>query len=228
MAALENLCLIKFPRLQKISNHGVMEKNFGERSMDNINKAIWTKFRVKHGDTLPFVGWSKELTRIGLAQLFGELGYKKGVEIGVQAGIYSEILCQNIPDHEIFCVDPWGAYNRQTAEKSEVYYNLAVERLEKYNATLIRMPSMQAVKGFDDNSLDFIYIDGMHEFDPVMLDLICWSPKVRPGGIVAGHDFCNYYQGGVIDAVKAYTLAHNIWMWYVTRDREPSFFWVKQ
>ena len=196
--------------------------------MDNINKAIWAKFRVKRYDSLPFVGWAKETTRIGLAQLFGELGYKKGVEIGVQAGVYSEILCQNIPNHELYCIDPWHEYNRESEEKAEIYYDIAKEKLSKYNATLMRMPSMEAVKEFTDNSLDFCYIDGMHEFDQCMLDLIYWSPKVKSGGIVAGHDYYHFYQDGVIRAVNTYTSAHNIGMWYVTREKEPSYFWVKQ
>lgn len=195
--------------------------------MDKINAAIWKKFRIKSRDTLPYLGWARETTRIGLAQLFGELGYKRGVELGVQAGIYSEILCQNIPDHELFCVDPWGAYHRQSAERSEEYYQIAKERLSKYNTTLMRIPSLEAVKEFADNSLDFVYIDELHEFNPCMMDILCWEPKVRPGGIVAGHDYCQYFQGGVIRAVDAYTFANNITMWYITRDKEPTWFWVK-
>ena len=92
---------------------------------------------------------------------------------------------------------------------------------------------MEAVREIPDKSLDFVYIDAMHEFDPFTLDLICWSDKVRPGGIVAGHDYspeswCN----GVMLAVKTYTRAHNIDKWYITSEESndhlaPSFFWVK-
>ena len=46
------------------------------------------------------------------------------------------------------------------------------------------------------------------------------------GGIVAGHDFYTFYQAGVVQAVMAYTAAHRIFAWYVTWDREPSYFWV--
>lgn len=194
--------------------------------MDELNLAIWRKFRVKRRDTLPFCGWAKPNTRIILAEFLGEHGLKKGAEIGVQAGIYSEILCSNIPDHELYCVDPWGAYRKQSVERSEEYYQIARKRLSEYNATLIRMPSMQAVKGFKDGELDFVYIDALHEFDPVMLDLIHWVPKVKKGGIIAGHDYCNYYEGGVVGAVDAYTYYHNINMWYITKDALPTFFWV--
>jgi hypothetical protein len=72
-----------------------------------------------------------------------------------------------------------------------------------------------------------VYIDAMHEFDPVMMDILHWAPKVRPGGIIAGHDYCWYYQGGVVQAVDAYVRAHNILTWYVTQlDKEPSWLWV--
>jgi hypothetical protein len=40
-----------------------------------------------------------------------------------------------------------------------------------------------------NGSLDFVYIDGNHRFEQVVADLAAWAPKVRPGGIVAGHDY---------------------------------------
>jgi hypothetical protein len=86
---------------------------------------------------------------------------------------------------------------------------------------------MEALPLIPDNSLDFVYIDGRHEFDFVIQDIIGWSAKVRPGGIVAGHDYYNFYQGGIILAVDAYTRAHNISLWYITKEEQPSFFWVK-
>lgn len=39
------------------------------------------------------------------------------------------------------------------------------------------------------NSLDYVYIDGDHRYKSVMRDIVVWWPKVRPGGILAGHDF---------------------------------------
>ena len=90
------------------------------------------------------------------------------------------------------------------------------------------MTSMEAVSKIPDASLDFVYIDGRHEFDFIMMDLIAWAPKVRAGGIVSGHDYYQFYRGGVVHAVNAYVLGHNIKEWFVTREKECSFFWVKQ
>jgi len=129
---------------------------------------------------------------------------------------------------KLLCIDPWAPYRANSVEKMEATYQHAKEQLAPFDATLIRKTSMDAVKDIPDESLDFVYIDAMHEFDPVILDIIHWAPKVRPGGIVSGHDYCWYYQGGVVQAVGAYTRCHDIQTWYVTqRDKEPSWLWVK-
>ena len=104
--------------------------------------------------------------------------------------------------------------------------------MEPYDAEIIRKTSIDAVKDVPDESLDFVYIDAMHEFDYMMVDIILWTPKVRKGGIVSGHDytpstiFC-----GVIPALDAYTKTHNIDRWYITSESiadTPSFFWVRK
>ena len=192
---------------------------------DEVTRAIWKKFHVKRHDTLPFVGWYNS-TREHLDQLLGEVGYTYGAEVGVAKGHHAYRLFRNIPGLKLICVDPWTAYNRLSAEKARIRYELCLKRLKPYDVIYKKMESMEAVKEVPDGSLDFVYIDGLHEFDPVMLDLIHWAPKVRPGGIVAGHDYYHFYQAGIIHAVNTYTVAHNIHEWYVTRDKEASFFWV--
>jgi hypothetical protein len=80
-----------------------------------------------------------------------------------------------------------------------------------------------------DGSLDFVYIDGLHDFEAVILDIVYWSRKVRSGGIVSGHDYCWAFKSGVIAAVDAYTRGLGITSWYLTnKDREPSWLWVKK
>ncbi|NIV98148.1 class I SAM-dependent methyltransferase, partial [Candidatus Saccharibacteria bacterium] len=59
----------------------------------------------------------------------------------------------------------------------------------KDNVEFIKKTSMEAVKQFEDYSLDFVYIDAAHDFNNIMLDLIKWVPKVKIGGAVCGHDY---------------------------------------
>lgn len=176
--------------------------------------------------------------RIDLAVLFKEKGYKIGAEIGVAGGNYSLTLLKTIPDLKLFCIDPWipykenrrgGGINQQTSN-----YELAKERLLPYGAVLIKDFSMEAIKQFEDESLDFVYIDGNHDFDYVMEDLINWSKKVRVGGIISGHDYYHFNNSGVIEAVDAYTKAHNISFSVIGEvrkhrkdDDQPTFYWEK-
>ena len=194
--------------------------------MHSVDRAIFKKFGIHSDDSLPYTGSGG--TRVAMAEVFNEVGYKYGAEVGVRHGVYSEVLCTKIPGVKLLCVDPWAPFRSNTVESMEATYQGAKTRLAPYDATLIRKTSMEAVRDVPDGSLDFVYIDAMHEFDPVMMDILHWAPKVRAGGVVAGHDYCWGYQGGVIRAVDAYTRAHNILTWYVTHlDKEPSWLWVK-
>lgn len=192
-----------------------------------VNDRIRRKFHVKRGDTLPFSGWF-DSRREHLFELMGEVGYTLGAEIGVCKGENALAMLRRIPGLRLLLVDPWTPYNRLSAERAKARFDSCVQRLDGQNVQYMKMTSMEAVSQVEDGSLDFVYIDGLHEFDPVMLDIIHWSRKVRSGGIVAGHDYYSFYQGGVMHAVNAYTLGHNVNEWYVTREKEPSWFWVKQ
>lgn len=193
---------------------------------------IRERFQVRRGDTLPYTGFL-DSTRKDLASLFAELGFQSGAEIGVCSGEYSEVLLKANPQLRLLCVDPWGPYIspwrfKVTTERAEDRLRRARERLKPYpNVEFIRKTSLEAAHDVPDNSLDFVYIDGLHDFDNAMMDLITWGRKVRKGGIVSGHDYWHFHGGAVVPAVDAYVQAHRISEWYITREKSCSFFWVK-
>jgi len=163
------------------------------------------------------------LDRKRLIQLYGEWGFKKGAEIGVDRGRFSEFMCKSMPDLDLLCVDPWHWKLR-----GESRYQSSVARLAPYNCTIVRKKSMEAVVDVPDESLDFVYIDGDHHFDYVMEDIISWARKVKYGGIVSGHDWYRFRQAGVVDAVNVYTKMHGITEWFLTDERTPTFFWIRR
>lgn len=184
---------------------------------------------ITRDDNLPIsVGHG---TREKLTQVWGELGYQQVVEIGVQQALFSVVLLGNNPHCHLHLVDPWHEfpYGHQTEEKQEWYLDQAKTRLKQFNGryTLHRMTSHEALPLFMDGSLDAVYIDGDHTFDHAVTDIIFWSKKVRPGGMVAVHDYCHMRRSGVMKAVDAYTHCHSINPWYVTREVLPTAFWVK-
>lgn len=172
-------------------------------------------------------------TRQHLAELFAASGYCTGAEIGVADGRYSLVLCQAIPGLSLLCVDPWAKYPGNPRggpqEQHDQNFALAQTRLTPYDVTFARALSVTAARNISDGSLDFVYIDGNHERAYVAADLEAWSPKVRTGGIVAGHDFYHFVKrpAGVVEAVADFTERHGITDWHLCDEREPSFWWVK-
>lgn len=151
--------------------------------------------------------------RIELANYFKELGFTKGAEIGVADGRYSEILLQTIPNLKLSCIDLWRPYenNWRKQDYHNEAYQKTLERIRPYpDATAIPFPSIEASVNVQDESLDFVFIDGSHTFDHVMTDIIIWSRKVKKGGIVAGHDYYHFHDSGVVEAVNKYTEEHKI------------------
>jgi hypothetical protein len=175
--------------------------------------------RRRDRDTMPV---AVKTPREEFGQLFHKMGWNKGVEVGVNKGTYSTILCKTHPDIELYCIDPWGESPRLKRK-----YEMCQRKFANYNVKLMKMTSMEAVKEFEDNSLDFAYIDGNHTFDFVMTDIIFWSYKVRPCGIIACHDYFALQSAGVVKAVDTYCFCHNIRPYYVTREIYPTAFWIK-
>lgn len=173
-----------------------------------------------------------------VVELFNELGFKTGVEIGTSKGWYAKRLCQGVPGLKLFSIDPWKIYNDYHEIKDQVVfdelYRQAKKKLAGFNCELIRKTSREAVKDFKPDSLDFAFIDGNHDFEYVVEDIAAWSKIVRPGGIIFGHDYIEGVDtedtSEVANAVLAYTKAKRIWPWFILRARRTSdcWMWVKQ
>ncbi len=173
-----------------------------------------------------------------IPELFKELNFKIGAEIGVYRGGYSETLLKAIPDLKLFGIDLWELYTGyRDYRKDDIRdaYNEAVERTKNYNCELIKGWSNQVVKKFKDESLDFVYIDGNHSFEYTVMDLAFWSKKVRKGGIIYGHDFEDWshnwrrYDMNVINAVTGWCKSYDIHPWFViAADKHPSWLYIKK
>ena len=194
----------------------------------NVHKIIWDVFHFKPKDRPIPWGSSVRYKRDLLGTLFKKAGFTKGAEVGVRLGKFTKVLCKTNPNLHMFCVDPWEAYHiRYNKSRQNEIYEECKKNLEGFNVTFVRKRSMDAVKEFEHNSLDFVYIDGNHLFDFVMEDIIHWSRIVRSGGVIACHDFHYGSNVEVVMAVEAYTKANHIDPWYVTKESQPTAYWVK-
>ncbi len=192
--------------------------------------------------------------RDNLPELFKELNFKIGVEVGTERGEYAEILLRKNPETKLYCVDPWANsedyFERRAPSLNERKYRQTKEKLKNFNCEIIRDFSMNAVKKFENNSLDYVYIDGNHSFASVVNDIYEWNKKIKSGGIISGHDYYRakeFDKNGkhtknlthhVIEAVNGYTQAYKIRPWFILgreakiegeiRDKSRSWMWVKE
>jgi predicted O-methyltransferase YrrM len=150
-------------------------------------------------------------------------GIQRIVEIGVFRGRFASQILTRFPDAEYLGVDPWRRMGRHA--------ELTAARLAPWpGVTLRRVTSLQAAAEYQGLA-DLVYIDGSHHRTHVLADLRAWSRLVRPGGIVAGHDYTPSWPG-VIAAVQAFMVEAEIPAWSITRgcgdgSRDPpTFFWV--
>jgi predicted O-methyltransferase YrrM len=160
-------------------------------------------------------------TRIDLAELFTGIG----VEVGVEKAIFSKQIAKH--STKLYCVDPYMKYDgyreNVTQEKMDSFYARAQHVMTPYTHEFIREPSREAVKRFEDNSLDFVYIDANHSYESAKEDIMLWSQKVKEGGIVAGHDYLDTNGYGVKRAVDE--LYKDITIW--NGDTSPSWSYIK-
>ena len=96
-------------------------------------------------------------------------------------------------------VDTWrgspehqeGAWDHREDMVNDTAFEVFTENMKPvegfYNA--IKLPSLEAANQYDNNSLDFVFIDASHEYESVKADIEAWYSKVKSGGFIGGHDY---------------------------------------
>lgn len=137
-------------------------------------------------------------------------------EVGSFEGSYARTMLDTFPGANMFLIDMWETAGNDfyysiregTVERA---YEVALRRFgEAENVKMLKGKSSEIVLQFEDESLDFIYIDADHSYEGCLQDLNLWYPKVKKGGVIAGHDWdCNpgmeeFHKFGVEAAVRTY------------------------
>jgi len=136
---------------------------------------------------------------IDRVDLMYQLGKKfpngKGVEVGSFKGEFAKEICQ-LWDGKLYMVDVWRGLGSEYMDASNHNihtdaYAQAMRAISGFEdrAVMIRAESKVAADMFEDNSLDFVYIDANHAYDYVVEDIALWYPKVKNNGFLLGHDY---------------------------------------
>jgi len=127
-----------------------------------------------------------------------ELGYTKGAELGVQRGEFAKHnLQQWTKCTEYHLVDLWAHQENYhdianfDNNKQEELMHTTQENLKQWLGKTVwhRNYTSAAVKEVKDGSLDWVYVDARHDYKGALEDITLWWPKIRIGGMLAGHDY---------------------------------------
>lgn len=111
------------------------------------------------------------------------------VEVGSWKGRSTGALA--VPHVDLVCVDTFAGAPRNITARIARRENVAktflanMTRLDLY-PTILMMDSLKAAASFADGCIDFVFIDSDHANFPA--EFYGWLPKVKPGGLVSGHD----------------------------------------
>ncbi len=118
-----------------------------------------------------------------------------GLELGVARAETSYYFLENCPNiKKYYCVDPWQPYmdwNGMISVQLISDMKLAAMTNLSYfkdKVEIIQENSRDAKTKIADEYLDFIFIDGDHSYDAALFDMSMYWPKVKKGGLFAGHD----------------------------------------
>lgn len=132
------------------------------------------------------------------------------VEVGVWKGKSAAFMGVEIinsgKDIVLYAIDNFQGGPELQNDPSVAGQTLFQECMENLSSVadvvrVLPMSSIDAVDIVEDGTVDFIYIDGSHEYDSVKADILAWLPKVKIGGVMAGDDYSTQYHLGVKRAV---------------------------
>lgn len=184
-------------------------------------------------------------TRKHFPNLLNQLGLiGNAAEIGVYKGDFSKLLLSNWEGAMLFSIDPWRYQENARFDSSNIEqeehdeaYKIARTTLAQFGprSKIIRDFSVNASARFENESLDFVYIDARHDYRSVNSDLNAWWPKIKLGGIIAGHDYKDsFVRLNLVEVKRAVndffwtkgqinvTIEDNLPSWYVLKEKTIS------
>lgn len=138
-----------------------------------------------------------------LYKILKNIPHEIGCEVGVHDGFTISGLLKTLPNiKRYYAIDPWQSYVKYNNEKYEKPGHKFCKTWEQaimaffestsnnsHKVIIMRMKSVEASFHIEDESLDWVFIDANHEYEYIKENLELWTPKVKPGGLVAGHDY---------------------------------------
>jgi len=143
-------------------------------------------------------------------------------ELGVDKGLFSQQIVEICNPRKLHLIDIWASARFNETKAMNVKETFK-EKIENDSILIHRQLSTEVVNDFEDNYFDWIYIDTSHTYKTTLEELNSYSQKIKPGGLIAGHDYTmgNWLLGtkyGVIEAVTEFCVTKGWKFVYLTAD----------
>lgn len=150
------------------------------------------------------------------------------VEVGAWKGKSAAYLAVEIANSgkkiQFDCVDTWegdtsitSSFHEPLLEQPNALYEHFLKNIEPVKEFInpIRETSVKASKQYKDASLNCVFIDGAHDYKNVYQDISAWLPKIKPGGILSGHDYFHPPIQQALEEILGETFSHigeDVWI----------------
>ncbi|MEQ9231325.1 MAG: class I SAM-dependent methyltransferase [Cyclobacteriaceae bacterium] len=153
-------------------------------------------------------------------------------ELGVDQGGFSERILKTCTPKKLHLVDAWDT-PRYGKDKENAVKAKFASQIDKGQVAVHIGYSTDVIDQFEDGYFDWIYIDTDHSYPTTMAELEGYLPKLKPGGIITGHDYVSgswtsMVRYGVVEAVHEFCVKNDWELIYLTVEKEvPGSFAVR-
>lgn len=147
-------------------------------------------------------------------------------EIGVSRGKFTRAIRDTNPPARLHLIDIWNS-ERYTTELQRGVEAAFAEEIAAGSVAINKGMSTSMARTFADGYFDWIYIDTDHSYETTRDELALFAPKMKPGGIIAGHDYVmgNWRDGikyGVVEAVHEFCVKNGWELLHVTMEQTTN------
>ena len=157
-------------------------------------------------------------------------------EIGVEEGEFSAQILEIAQPKKLYLIDCWeeqdfsknpGNWRKYQPEYDSWYEKVKRRFKNDDRVVIIKDFSPEVCDQFEDNYLDWVYIDANHSYHAIKKDIPAWFAKIKNGGFLCGHDYGyapgTLYEFGVIPALNEFLDVNNLVLKYLTTETLGSW-----
>lgn len=135
-----------------------------------------------------------------------------GAEIGVNTGRFAHALAKGARPRRLYLVDAWWTLPTEPSATTRDAHRRTCERMkwwiDRDIVHVIVKRSVAALSEFEDHHLDWAYLDASHNYAETLAELELLAAKVKPDGLIGGHDFNTRRHPGVFRALTEFLNEH--------------------